>query len=81
MKFRELTDQEYKRKFVSPREMLEKEAGLAHQDQLLIMNSHGWIRDASQPAFTVTGNPQKFGTRHADMETFETRMLAKMMQV
>ena len=63
LRLTKLTDEEYKEKFISPRKMLEREAGLAHRDHLLVMNS-GLGGDAGRgasPNRDRGGNPSEDG--------------------
>mmetsp|Transcript_30584 Transcript_30584/g.94594 ORF Transcript_30584/g.94594 Transcript_30584/m.94594 type:complete len:98 (+) Transcript_30584:975-1268(+) len=47
----------------------------------MLKNGFNYVRDAEEPAFTVTSNALRYGTEDQDMKVIKSRELLKMMDI
>jgi len=76
-----LTAKEYNSKFKSPKQLILEAYDERDNDELILKNGFNYVRDAEEPAFTVTSNALRYGTEDQDMKVIKSRELLKMMDI
>ena len=79
--FKRLTRDQQESKFVSPKSILVRTHNLDPDAPLLLKSSMGYIRDADEPAFTVTGSTQSFGHSEAQMTRVSPKIMLQLMEL
>mmetsp|Transcript_31077 Transcript_31077/g.96125 ORF Transcript_31077/g.96125 Transcript_31077/m.96125 type:complete len:333 (-) Transcript_31077:4407-5405(-) len=79
--FKKLTQDQLENKMVSPKSILGRTHNLNPDAPLLLKSSMGYIRDATKPAFTVTGSTQSFGHSEAQMARVSPKIMLQLMDI